>query len=198
MKSNWIDAITKVLEDEGTELNYRKITELIFEKKLLSTKGETPDRSVNMYLHADIRENGRNSIFLKTGRGCFILRKYHSENKIYPTESSSDSILYEGASITVIVNRYERNNLAREKCIDHFGAICQVCDEDFGSKYGEIGEGYIDVHHKVEISSIGKQYQVDPINHLVPVCPNCHSMLHKKKPPYTVPELKAIIENQAR
>lgn len=28
---------------------------------------------------------------------------------------------------------------------------------------------------------------------LVPVCPNCHNMLHRKEPPYTVEELQKII-----
>jgi len=40
------------------------------------------------------------------------------------------------------------------------------------------------------ISSISKGYEVDPENDLVPVCPNCHAMLHRHDPPYTVAELK--------
>ena len=36
-------------------------------------------------------------------------------------------------------------------------------------------------------------YIVDPIKDLFPVCPNCHSMLHKIDPPYSIEELKKII-----
>ena len=43
------------------------------------------------------------------------------------------------------------------------------------------------------ISTIGKEYLVYPKTDLVPVCPNCHSMLHKRKPAYSVQELKNII-----
>lgn len=41
--------------------------------------------------------------------------------------------------------------------------------------------GIIEVHHIVPISQIGKEYEVDPINDLVPLCPNCHTALHSKK-----------------
>ncbi|HCO7574031.1 HNH endonuclease [Escherichia fergusonii] len=28
---------------------------------------------------------------------------------------------------------------------------------------------------------------------LPPVCPNCHAMLHRRKPPFTLEELKALM-----
>ncbi|PKG44170.1 HNH endonuclease [Psychroflexus sp. MES1-P1E] len=78
------------------------------------------------------------------------------------------------------VNSYERDKDARKRCIDHFGAKCNVCGLDFQEKYGEIGAGFIHVHHKVEISTIGKEYSVNPKTDLIPVCPNCHSILRKE------------------
>jgi 5-methylcytosine-specific restriction protein A len=65
-----------------------------------------------------------------------------------------------------------------------------VCDLNFFDRYGEIGEGFIHVHHKVEISTIGIKYSIDPIKDLIPVCPNCHAMLHKEKPALSINELK--------
>ena len=64
---------------------------------------------------------------------------------------------------------------------------------DFESLYGEIGRGFIHVHHLVPISSIGESYDVNPATDPVPVCPNCHNMLHKKEPPYTIEELKKML-----
>jgi 5-methylcytosine-specific restriction protein A len=93
--------------------------------------------------------------------------------------SASPSGVIEGAVTTVLVNRYERSATARRKCIEHYGAICAVCSLDFKSTYGQIGEGFIHVHHIVPISSIGETYVLDPITDLVPVCPNCHAMLHR-------------------
>lgn len=99
----------------------------------------------------------------------------------------------EGAALQVQVNRYERNRMAREQCIALKGCKCAVCGMDFEKVYGEIGKGFIHVHHTVPIASIGKNYVVDPEHDLVPVCPNCHAMLHRQDPPYTVAELKGIM-----
>lgn len=111
----------------------------------------------------------------------------------YPTEVREADIYNEGAVMQVKVNRYERNREARDKCIEAKGCKCAVCGMDFEEKYGEIGRGFIHVHHLIPISSIGKDYVIDPVNHLVPVCPNCHNMLHRKDPPMTPEELKKII-----
>jgi 5-methylcytosine-specific restriction protein A len=61
--------------------------------------------------------------------------------------------------------------------------------------YGEIGNGFIHVHHVVELASVKDEYKVNPVDDLRPVCPNCHAMLHQKKPAYTIEELKSIIKN---
>jgi len=102
---------------------------------------------------------------------------------------SCDSFI-EGSKMTVLVNKYERNLKARDKCIEHHGAICSICSFDFEERYGQLGEGFIHVHHLTPVSKIGESYEVDPINDLIPVCPNCHAMIHKKKLPYTIQQIK--------
>ncbi len=99
-------------------------------------------------------------------------------------------ILFEGAKRTITVNSYERNPQARRMCISHWGATCAVCDFNFEKEYGEVGKGFIHVHHLTPIADIGKEYEVDPIKDLRPVCPNCHSMLHREKDTLTIEELK--------
>jgi len=98
--------------------------------------------------------------------------------------------LPEGARIRVEVNRYERNHLNRAACIEAHGSKCSVCDFDFGVQYGEIGYGYIHVHHLTPVSQIDENYIINPTKDLVPVCPNCHAMLHRKDSPFTIEELK--------
>ncbi|RJJ90661.1 HNH endonuclease [Escherichia coli] len=39
-----------------------------------------------------------------------------------------------------------------------------------------------------------KIYYFDLICFLLPVCPNCHAMLHRRKPPFTPEELKALMD----
>lgn len=106
----------------------------------------------------------------------------------------------EGAVLQVFVNRYERDQEARRRCIDHYGAVCCVCDFDFARMYGAIGQGFIHVHHIVPLSVIRDAYHVHPIRDLRPVCPNCHAMLHKRKSggPYSIEELRSILSELRR
>jgi 5-methylcytosine-specific restriction protein A len=108
----------------------------------------------------------------------------------YPEQIVEEGRYFEGAVERVLVNRYERNKAARQECIDHYGTTCAVCDFDFEAAYGLLGKGYSHVHHLLELSSIGESYEVDPIQDLRPVCPNCHAMLHRKRPAYSIEELQ--------
>lgn len=98
------------------------------------------------------------------------------------------------AAIKVTVNRYERDKKAREKAVEHHGCQCNVCGVDLVKIYGNIAEGFIHMHHLVPLSAIKEDYQLDPVNDLLPVCPNCHAMLHRRKPPFTPEELKALMD----
>lgn len=86
--------------------------------------------------------------------------------------------LYEGGVKQISMNRYERNPEARRRCIEKYGTTCQVCGLNFKDMYGDIGEGFIHVHHITPLSAQKKRHQIDETN-LIPVCPNCHAMLHK-------------------
>lgn len=112
----------------------------------------------------------------------------------FPDEINPKEPHLEGTVQQVLVNRYERNSEARAKSIAHYGMACRVCGFDFKVAYGTIGEGFIHVHHIVPLSQIGASYTVDPIADLRPVCPNCHAMLHKRLPPYTIEELKSVLK----
>lgn len=98
----------------------------------------------------------------------------------------------EGKSKDITQTRYERNPEARKRCLKHYGYFCRVCEFNFEQNFGEVGKGFIHVHHINQISEIGKEYEVDPIKDLIPVCPNCHAMIHSKRPAYTIDEIKEI------
>lgn len=99
----------------------------------------------------------------------------------------------EGLKRSVMVNAYERNPVARRRCLEHWGLACMVCDLHFKDVYGEIGRDFIHVHHVVPISQVGPKRQVNPITDLRPVCPNCHAMLHRQNPPLSVEQLQKIM-----
>lgn len=106
-----------------------------------------------------------------------------------------ESPLYlEGEARRVASTRYERNPHARKACIEHYGERCVVCEMDFGTVYGELGRGFIHVHHLDPVSQSKEARPVDPKKDLRPVCPNCHAMLHKKFPPIDVGELRKLFE----
>lgn len=111
----------------------------------------------------------------------------------YPDEVTQ---YIEGVTKRVCVNRYERNEEARSACLKHYGFNCVVCDFNFESKFGLLGQRFIHVHHLVPISSCGQEYTVNPVDDLRPVCPNCHAMLHKSDPPFSIEELKELIMSQ--
>lgn len=105
-------------------------------------------------------------------------------------ELKKDNVYYEGGVEQVIINKYSRSTLARQKCIEKYGTRCSVCGFDFGRQYGALGKGFIHVHHLVPISSIKGMKEIT-CDDLRPVCPNCHAMLHKGK--LSIEELKRII-----
>jgi len=117
----------------------------------------------------------------------------NAERPIHAEEVSEADGYREGAVRQVKANAYERNPVARRRCIEHYGTACVVCGLAFEAKYGEIGAGFIHVHHLRPLSELGKEYHVDPIADLRPVCPNCHAMLHQQKPPFSIEELRAML-----
>jgi predicted HNH restriction endonuclease len=111
-----------------------------------------------------------------------------------PEEIATTKGLVEGAKRLVTINAYERNANARRKCIEKYGAKCRICGIDLGEKYGAELNGKIVVHHITPLSKINEQYTIDPINDLIPVCPNCHFALHSKNDGvFTPAEVSAMI-----
>lgn len=102
----------------------------------------------------------------------------------------------EGSKIDIHASKYERNPINREICLASKGYKCCICGFDFEKTYGEIGRKVIEVHHTKQVSEMGPGYIVKPLEELVPVCSNCHTIIHKRKEPYTVEEVKAMLVNQ--
>lgn len=115
---------------------------------------------------------------------------------ILKKEELPNELLIEGGMKDILTNKYERNITARKKCIAFYGTACQICGFDFGANYGPEYSGKIHVHHKIPLYTIKNNYVVDPIKDLIPVCPNCHLILHSKPDGfYTVEEVKEMLEH---
>jgi 5-methylcytosine-specific restriction protein A len=59
--------------------------------------------------------------------------------------------------------------------------VCEVpnCGFDFLSRYGTLGEGYAQVHHKLPLSAAPKEGRKVRLQDLAVVCANCHAMIHR-------------------
>jgi 5-methylcytosine-specific restriction protein A len=100
----------------------------------------------------------------------------------------------EGTRLDVRATRYERNPHARKACIDHYGLSCVACGFNFEATYGDIGRGFIHVHHLTPVSA-GERSTVDPVKDLRPVCPNCHAMAHRETPPIDLDRLASMLRS---
>lgn len=122
-----------------------------------------------------------------------------SEDFLLPEEIAQNAAqeVYEGAVRRISVDAYERSPEARRQCIAHHGTNCSVCGFDFGRTYGEVGAHFIHVHHLRQLSEIHERYQVDPVRDMRPVCPNCHAIIHRRQPPYTIEEVKTLLQKAA-
>jgi 5-methylcytosine-specific restriction enzyme A len=120
--------------------------------------------------------------------------KANGQNDTLAEEVPNDEGLIEGATKTVVINAYERNPVARKRCLEYYGYNCAVCDFNFENVYGKLGENFIHVHHLIPLHEIQGEYEVNPIDDLRPVCPNCHSILHRRKPAFYIEELREIIK----
>jgi 5-methylcytosine-specific restriction protein A len=103
--------------------------------------------------------------------------------------AEDDDSRFEGELHSVIANRYERSRYNRAICLKYYGFKCRGCGDTLEEKYGPIGSGVIHVHHIVPVSQMGGSYKLNPIKDLIPLCPNCHNIVHRRNPPLTITEL---------
>lgn len=114
-----------------------------------------------------------------------------TRQRLYPDDLEPGKKYAEGAKKQVRVNAHERSDKARRACIKHYGCSCVVCGFNFEAKYGTLGQDFIHVHHLNPMALFDETYQVDPIEDLRPVCPNCHSMLHRGEVVLSIEELRS-------
>ena len=74
---------------------------------------------------------------------------------------------------------------------------CEVCGFDFLRRYGSIGDGFAEVHHRVPLGhAVGERKT--RLKHLAVVCSNCHRMLHRGNPLFSIAKLRARLSTSER
>ncbi|KAA8679666.1 HNH endonuclease [Vibrio gigantis] len=174
--SHSIKHINKVIE-EGYDL-------LVFKK-------QTKTNRAGITSNVGFEHNVEKRILQDVGGGVY---KAIQKDSYFPEELiESGKRFFEGSKKTVLVNAYERNQEARNACIEAFGYQCAVCTFDFEKKYGVRGKEFIHVHHVIPMSEVREEYEVNPKTDLIPVCPNCHAMLHRGGHTITPDSLRQLI-----
>jgi 5-methylcytosine-specific restriction enzyme A len=112
----------------------------------------------------------------------------------------------EGKKKLVTTQVYERSKQLRDRAIDHYTndgvIVCAACGFDFYKTYGEVGRGYIEIHHQKPIFQYEEtnfsRLVSDALKDLIPLCANCHRIVHRKRDkPLSIEELVAILDHQS-
>ena len=109
------------------------------------------------------------------------------------TDMYSDVAAVEGERISIELSHAERSPANRRACLAIHGYACKGCGDRLKLRYGDIAERLIEVHHINPLSTMNAPKPVDPLTELVPLCPNCHAVVHRKVPPLTLHELQALV-----
>lgn len=107
---------------------------------------------------------------------------------------SAEYIGIEGGTLSLSINAYERDPKLRTECIKHHGTNCAVCNFSFERLYGELGSGFCHIHHIEPLGEVKHERSVNPKTDLIPLCANCHSMIHRVKPALSINELKVLLK----
>lgn len=98
----------------------------------------------------------------------------------YDVEEDSNHNL-EGSCKYFYSKKYERNAENRRKAVEIHGTACAICGFDFEKHYGVRGRGFIEIHHTTPLHSLEQEIHVNPATDLIPVCSNCHRMIHRRR-----------------
>ncbi|HWE95579.1 MAG TPA: hypothetical protein VG269_16560 [Tepidisphaeraceae bacterium] len=98
----------------------------------------------------------------------------------------TDEHAIEGDRIYVLTARAKRDRKLRDNKIRQAlrtgsgRLICEVrgCGFDFEAQYGEIGKGFVHIHHRKPLGMRGGR-RAAPLRDLAMVCANCHAMIHR-------------------
>ena len=146
----------------------------------------------------DLTRAGQLILRSRTALGPSTRKKATPRPEYFAAEELPPEAEYvELAARQVLVNAYERNRRAREACLRHYGRNCVACGFNFEANYGKATAGYIQVHHVIPIAQVGAEYQMHPIRDLRPVCPNCHAVIHRREPPFSIEEIKQMLRNDS-
>jgi predicted HNH restriction endonuclease len=157
----------------------------------------------NLSVISYLLENGfQYSDFLE---GVQEISDAHSKNRKI-LEFDEDDPIFEGRKRISSSVVSERSRTLRDAAIQYYsidGHIkCEVCGFDFYTVYGELGKGFIEIHHKKPLYQYEDEdmgiFLSEAVERVSPLCSNCHRMIHRNRAStLDVDEFKAKLEAQS-
>ncbi|MCM0756764.1 HNH endonuclease [Desulfovibrio aminophilus] len=172
-------------ESKGrTTIRWKSDLKNIINKKFKAYINDLKDEKMRPVIRFSKVKEDRYQIELITPRDI----QKDSDNRAEKYNGSLD-----GNIVQYMGDRYTRDLANRKAAIELHGTKCKICNFDFEQVYGEHGSGFIEIHHLNPLAD-GERH-VDPQKDLIPVCSNCHSMIHRQKEKYLTPtELKSMLK----
>jgi len=129
-----------------------------------------------------------------------ILKLYKKKDKEIVIQDENEIYGIEGKSKLTTHLQFERNSglikkIKSQASKENKMLNCEVCGFSFLDIYGDIGEGFIEAHHKNPLSERENE-MVTKKEDIALVCSNCHRMLHKGNPVYSIEELKKMMNSK--
>ena len=115
------------------------------------------------------------------------LKPKRNVQKIFDFEDLEAEEGYKQDKVYLYTKR-NREIVDKRKELDNY--TCQVCGFHLEIK----GKHLIECHHKNPLSE--GDVRITSINDLVSLCPTCHRIVHLRKPPFTIEEVKLILKNK--
>ena len=115
---------------------------------------------------------------------------------------AEDEVVSEGAVVTRTVKTIERSAKLRKFAVQQLQAkgdfSCAICGFNFEKEYGPLGKDYIQFHHIKPLSEyadaeLSDQELQTAVTNLLPLCPNCHCMVHRCKENDPIAFIKAYV-----
>jgi 5-methylcytosine-specific restriction protein A len=131
-----------------------------------------------------------------------IRKSYLSVEPAGVAELVEEAEFPEGKVLYRLHRLRERNpalvRLAKERAMAEHGRLsCAACGFDFAAAYGDIGRGVIDCHHLLALADLTAE-RATKLTEVALVCPNCHRIIHRKRPWLALGDLADLIARSAR
>jgi len=175
-------------------------------ERRIFTKGyATYDENTGLYKITD-----KGIEFLKENEGAYdylISQGFpRTQREVEVERDFKDLVIEEGTETKITSKQRKRSQLLRQEKIKEVKAknkgkiSCEVCGFNFSDKYDGHGEGYIEIHHLNPVSlGTTSQSMKEALESVVPLCSNCHRMIHRDRNKLLFPtELKKIISDSAK